>query len=230
MAFIFTPSEPIKYSQFNYEKFLDYVVNNSTLRDLSFIDDWKKFWKDKLQKEDETVQEYIKQNSDTNPLLIRAKQHPEQFKNRNEMYLYVYRSGHGEDFYFHFDIEKINDFIRLQEPTKLTLKLDDFYIDPDTKYSDNNVQDQRLPFFAPMFTIDKPYILIDGNKRVTARINKGIRSFECYEIHPNILMQSFFTKLEMWFYTLLYETKLFTILLYEGKTSEEIRRYSNAFN
>lgn len=230
MAFIFTPSEPIKYTKFNYEKFIDYVVGNSTLSSLLFIDEWKKFWITKLQKEDATIKEYIKEYSHTNPLLMRAKQFPEQFQDRNEMFLFVYRSGHGEDFNFHFDIEKVNDFISSKKPSKFTLESNGFYIDPDTNYDNVNLQDHRLPYFTQMFTIDKPYIIIDGNKRVMARLEKGIERFEGYEITPDIASQCFFTELEKWFYALLYEVNLFSILIYEGKTSEEIKRNSNAFN
>src|SRR5699024_2960322 len=120
-------------------------------------------------------------------------------------------------------------FSRLKEPSKLTLEINEFYIDPETNYGDINMQDHRLPYFTQMFTIDKPYIIIDGNKRVMARLEKGIKKFDGYEITPDIVTQCFFTGLEMWFYTLLYEIKLFTILIMEGKTSDEIKRNSNAF-
>ncbi|MDL0420686.1 hypothetical protein [Heyndrickxia ginsengihumi] len=229
MAYMFTPSEPIQYCEFNYSEFLDYAIDKSDFRKLPFINQWKQYWAEKLELEDDAVKEFIKQHPNTNPLLMRAKEFPEQFKERNEMFLYLYRSEHGEDYYFHFDIEKVKYYVNLQEPPKLTLKSNEFHIDSDTEFSDVNFQDQRLPFFAQMFTIDKPYIVIDGNKRIMARINKGIRSFEGYEITPDIVMNSFFTGLEMWFYTLLYEIKLFSILMYEGKSSEEIKRYSNAF-
>jgi len=75
---------------------------------LPFIDDWKNFWITTLQHEDEVVLEYIKQHSHTNPLLVREKQYPKQFKERNEMYVYEYSSNHGENFFFHFEIEKVN--------------------------------------------------------------------------------------------------------------------------
>ncbi len=229
MAFIFTPSEPIKYCQFSYEKFLDYVIENSNFMGLSFIDEWKRIWIRKLQKEDKDVIKLIKRLEHTNPLLIRAKEFPEQFKERNEMFLYEYKSGHGEDFYFHFDIESVKYYFNKIEPPKITLNSNEFYVDPETKFSEANLQDRRLPFFAQMFTIEKPYIVIDGNKRVMARLDKGMSNFMGYEATPDIVSQSFFTSLEKMFYLLLYEAKLFSIMMFEGRTSDEIKRYSIPF-
>ena len=230
MAFIFTPSETIKYSQFSYENFLEHVVQNSDLKELSFIGEWKKYWNEKLHKEDEANRKYIERHSDTNPLIERAKKDPQQYKDRNEMYLYEYSSNHGENFYFHFDIEKVNHFIARYAFKKVTISKESFYIDPDTRYSQVSLDDSRLPFFARMFTIDKTYIVIDGNKRIMSRIEKGIHKFEGYKIPPNFVMKSFFTDLEEWFYTLLYEIEFFSQLMFDGKTSDEIKKYSNAFN
>lgn len=229
MAFVFTPAEPIKYRKFSYKKFLDYVVKKSTLRSLPFINEWRIHWLSLLQKEDRVVKDFIKKHSHTNPLLMRAKQYPEQFKDRNEMFLFVYQSGHGEDFNFHFDVEKMHYFLKSNEPSKITLESNDFYIDPDTNYTEFSLKDNRLPYFTPMFTLDKPYITIDGNKRIMAKLDNGIKKFEGYEITPEIVSQCFFTGLETWFYTLLYEIQLFTILMAEGRTSGEIKKYSNVF-
>lgn len=112
---------------------------------------------------------------------------------------------------------------------KLTLNKNDFYTDPDTEYSDVNLADKRLPFFTQMYTIDKPFIVIDGNKQIMAKMSEGIQSFEGFEITPNIVTQSFFTGLEMWFYTLLPEISLFSVLVFESKTVDEIMGFSNAF-
>ncbi|MFC5541422.1 hypothetical protein ACFPOH_06465 [Ureibacillus suwonensis] len=226
MAYRFTAIEPIRYHEFDYEKFLNFSIANSQLGELPFRKEWKDKWLSILTKYDDDVKKYIESHSDTNPMLERAKANPKQFKKRNEMFLYEFTSPNAGSFYFHFDVEKIKRLAEKNRLHKVTLNRFQFYLDKDTPYEKSRIINSSLPIFAPIFAVPQQYVAVDGNKRIMAKLINGERKFSGLALDPQQAVECFFFDLDAWFYRLLREMSSFSKLIYLKIPFSEIKNQS----
>lgn len=229
MAYRFTPAEPIQYHQFDFEKFLNYSILNSSLRELPFIQEWKNQWNLILKHQDDYIKHYIENHPDTNPMWERAKANPKQFENRNEMFIYEFNANNGDTYYFHYDVEKMKRLAANNQLNKVTLNRSQFFLDKETIYEESRANNNSLPFFAPVFAVREQYVVVDGNKRVMAKIKKGEHTFTGYVFTPQQVIESYFFQLDGWFYVLLAEMVGFLKSIFFKEPYSEIKNQSIIF-
>jgi len=190
-----TDTTTVEYVPFNFEGYIDSL--KEYFGQYRFFDKWKRYWLDIFLELDEEVKTYITTFPNSNPIKQRISK-------AYEMFQVDHVTDYGT-FTFHFDVEEMHT---IKEKLKVpigVIKRTDFYIDPDTPYMKEKLDDQRLPYFVRMAGIKESFIVADGNKRVRARIEQGERDFRGYIFWPEHAQRIFFGPLELYFYLFLYE-------------------------
>lgn len=226
MAYRFTAIEPIRYHEFDYKRFLNFAILNLQLRELPFIKEWRDKWNLILKYYDDDVKKYIEEHPGTNPIQERLKANPKQFKKRNEMFVHEFNSIDGGTYYFHYDVEKMKRLVKANKVKKVTLDCSQFFLDKETIYEKSRVSNNELPYFAPVFAVPQQYIVVDGNKRIMAKLKNGQRTFTGYAFTPQQVIESFFFELDGWFYRLLAEISDFSKMLFFKIPHSEIKKHS----
>ena len=203
MPVLFSAMTPVKYIEFDFEKYLD--SSKMTFGHLSFFDEWKRFWLNTFLKLDEDVKDYIQRFPGSNPIMQRIKNYPSL--SDYEMFQFEHKTDSGS-FYYHFNVEKMKYIIRNKNISIEEIDLNHLYIDSTTPLLQNKLKDERLPFFIRMFGFNKPFICVDGNKRITARIQHGENTFKGYVFYPEDIQELFFGPIDYYFYVFHFEMEL----------------------
>lgn len=217
----FTPTQPMKKIEFDFEGYLNYIGEH--IGGLSFFSEWKKYWLETFLEQEEALDEYMKKFPDSNPILQRLKHYPEfALSNENyEMFQFEHVTDYGT-FVLHFDVERVRHFLSSNFVQTETIQLKDLYIDPETPVIREKLQDNREPYFVRMYGTPQAYICIDGNKRIQAKIQEGETSFTGYVFTPEHHEILFFGLTEVYYYILNYEADMILRLMNEGQEERDI--------
>ena len=189
MPAYFTAYTPLQVTDFDYEAFFESFEDH--FAHLSFYREWKEYWMDIFNEIDKLLLDYMREFPNSNPVLQRLKHGVVPYANDYEMYVYTQPTA-GGNFYLHFDVEKMKHFQKEQRLEKMTLSADDLYVDPTTPVVKEQEKDESLPFFVRMYGTPKPFICVDGNKRIQARLSKGQNTFKGYLFGDKDVMDMFF--------------------------------------
>ncbi|MFG6150621.1 hypothetical protein [Halobacillus sp. B23F22_1] len=200
MPAYFIPSTPMQVVDFDYEAFFNSFKNR--FEHLYFYPEWKNYWLKIFHETENEVLDYVRRFPNSNPVLQRLKHGvaPDAY----EMYVFEHVTEVGS-FYLHFDVEKMKNFQRNASLTKETLSIDELYVDPTTPLNKEQEKDTRMPFFIRMYGTPQPYICVDGNKRIKARIANGQEKFEGYIFEDKDVVDMFFGSPDQYYYIFLRE-------------------------
>lgn len=213
MPVSFTPITPVTITEFDFEGLLE--AQSNYLGEFSFFQEWKKYWLDIFKDQEEQLQDYIKKFPNSNPILQRIKYDPSLLSSNYEMFTFEHVTEFGV-FHMHFDIEKMKHFQATNKLSKEVLNISDIYIDPDTPVLKEKLQDTRLPYFVRIFGMELPFLCVDGNKRIQARIKNRQQSFDGYVFSIEHCEMMFFGPIDMYYYILLYELNALVLLINQG--------------
>ncbi len=224
----FLPSTSTQYIKFDFDGLLKSC--ESLFGNLSFFDTWKNYWLNVFLEQDEAIKEYMKKFPDTNPIVQRMKLIPKQNQPLDgyELYTFEHVTDYGT-FYFHFDIAAMNYLKHHQHIPVQEIDLSDIYIDPDTIFLEDKIHDQRFPYFVRMYGTEKPYLCVDGNKRITSRIKQGHKKFQGYVFTPEHIQNVFFGSFEVFYYVFLYECDLMYRTIQETSDENEVLRCTQLY-
>lgn len=200
MPAFFTPTTPVKFIELDYEFFFADI--EKFFGDLTFYLKWKKYWNDIFVEMDKQIIDYTKNFPDSNPVIQRLKNG--YSKDEYEMFVYEHNTS-GGTIYFHFDVEKMEYIQKNSDLEIVTITKNEVYIDEDTPFIDSKKKDNRLPYFIRMYGTETPFLCIDGNKRLQARIKNGQKSFEGYLFDGELLNHIFLGTPDLYFYAFLRE-------------------------
>ncbi|EMT45700.1 hypothetical protein H919_08650 [Anoxybacillus flavithermus AK1] len=116
--------------------------------------------------------------------------------------------------------------VKANKVKKVTLDCSQFFLDKETIYEKSRVSNNELPYFAPIFDVPQQYIVVDGNKRIMAKLKNGQRTFTGYAFTPQQVIESFFFELDGWFYRLLAEMSVFSKMIFFKIPYSEIKKLS----
>lgn len=212
----FTSSTPLKFIEYDYEKlFVDY---EKYFGNLSFFPRWKEYWINVFIEMDKQIVDYTKKFPNSNPVIQRLKH---GFVDTDyEIFVYEHITS-GGSFYLHFDVEKMKYFQKNNSLSVKTITKEELDIDPETPLIKNRINDKNLPYFIRMYGIVKPYICVDGNKRIQAQINNGQQSFKGYFFDDNILQGMFLGLPDLYYYAFIRECEHMYQLKSENNTTEK---------
>jgi len=203
MPHYFTPYTSLTLTNFDYDKFFDSI--KTIFGHLSFYNDWCSFWNKVFSEMDNQTKEYMNKYPNSNPILQRVKYNSEIYS--YEMYNYE-QITEGGAFYFHFDVEKMKNYIKHYSLPVETLSINSVHIDPETPVISEFADNDDLPFFVRMFGIEKPFICADGNKRIKAKMEKGQRQFKGYIFDDKTIINMFFGVPDEYYYMFFREMEL----------------------
>lgn len=216
MPISFTANTPSKYYLFPFEKFMNLDALENNLGSLPFFKKWREFWLKTFKEEDE----FLKSNLDSvvNPIKRLESVHLDRY----EMYTFEYITPVGSYFY-KFDVGKMKYLVLNQNIQIEHIDTELIYVDPSTPLLKTKVIDSRLPFLVCFYGAEKPFLCVDGNKRMRAKIGiEQINAINAYlfgEPHRNTI---FFDKLDMYFYAFHHEVECLFFALESGLSADKI--------
>lgn len=193
MPIKFTATElPIK-TEFDFE---GYLVNiHKHIKPLFFSDQWVGFWNQNLKHYDLELHNQV----DAGYSPVAARRAETGITRDYEVYSFEYLTDHGV-YNYQFDIESVKSMVE-SYPIE-AIKLGEVYVDPETEYIAEKLNHDELPIFVRFYGVSQPFVCIDGNKRLMARIHNGQEEFKAHIIYENQLNGIFFTTLDLLFYLL----------------------------
>ncbi|HDR8160710.1 TPA: hypothetical protein QC072_003596 [Bacillus cereus] len=100
-----------------------------------------------------------------------------------------------------------NYLTKHQVPTE-RLNTELIYLDPETPYIPEKINDKKYPYFGRMFGITLPFLTIDGSHRIKSQVVNGQNDFTGYIFDENILHNFFVFDIDKDMYLLLYEMEI----------------------
>ncbi|OUB44284.1 hypothetical protein [Bacillus thuringiensis] len=221
MPAFFTPTQPMKKIEFDFEGYLNHIGEH--IGSVSFFPEWKKYWLEIFLEQEEELDEYMKNFPGSNPILQRLKHYPEitLSNEKYEMFQFEHETDYGT-YALHFDVERVKHFLSSNSMQTETIQLKHLYIDPETPVLHEKLQDNREPYFVRMYGIPQAYICMDGNKRMQARMQEGETSFTGYVFTPDHHNILFFGLGDLYYYILHYEAEMMLRLINKGKDEMDI--------
>ncbi|TES45503.1 hypothetical protein E2L07_20475 [Halalkalibacterium halodurans] len=182
-----------------------------------------------LKIKDYQLKKWIKMYPNTNPLFFRYGK-AQDLEKTLEMYKFQYITRYGQ-FIYHFDVEMVNNLVREQKLPLEKIQLDDLALDLSTKLIKSKLDDKRFPIFLRFYGLDKPYICLDGNKRIQARATLNNENvFKGFVIYPTEVINSiFFTEVELLFFVFNFECVNLIYGLQDGWTEKELWEFTQAY-
>ncbi|MEC1393698.1 hypothetical protein P9D26_10170 [Bacillus velezensis] len=218
MPISFTATTPSKYYLFPFEKFMNLDALENNLGSLPFFENWREFWLKTFKEEDE----FLKSNLDSVVNPIKRLESKPEYIGMYEMYNFEYVTPVGSYFY-KFDVEKMKYLVHHHNIQEENIDTEFIFVDPSTPFMKSKVIDSRLPFLVRFYGAEKPFLCVDGNKRMRAKIGiEKINTVNAYlfgEPHRNAI---FFDKLDMYFYAFHHEVDCLFFALEKGLSADEI--------
>ncbi|MEH7552902.1 hypothetical protein [Bacillus altitudinis] len=205
---------PIYYTQtqtktynFDFQAYLESDVLKNAFGHLSFYPSWIKYWCDELNARDKVELEYARLNPNTNPVLKRYLIE----KRKIEVFRHELITVAGK-YIFQYDVDRLKNFVRQVSLQVQKIDTSTIFVDPNTKFSRNKINDNRLPILVRDFGTEYPFTCIDGNKRIHAnlRLNKK-KAIDAYVLNPEHSKHFFFRSLDHAFYILNYEIQMMSL-------------------
>ncbi|MDQ1002865.1 hypothetical protein QFZ28_003265 [Neobacillus niacini] len=202
MPAYFTSKTPMKFVDFNYDAYFNYL--EKTFGRLSFFSNWKRFWIDIFRYQDQQIIEFINKYPGSNPAIERMKRPGVPVGFSYEIFTYEFSTA-GGSIYLTFDVEKMK-YVQHHKNVTIPIEeipIEDIDVDPTTPIVRDKFKDQRLPFLTIMYGNNKPFICVDGNKRIQYRKeNSKIEKVKGYLFNENHWEYMFFLDYDqyyMWF-------------------------------
>lgn len=222
MPAFFTTGTPLKLVDFNYEAYFKELEKR--FGGLSFYSEWKRFWIDIFQEQDQQITNYIKKFPGSNPAMEIMKRPNVPFGFIYEMYTFEYITV-GGSFYLHFDVEKMK-YIQQKNIVSIPIEdipLEEIYVDPTTPTVKNKLTDQRLPYLTRIYGVDKSFLCVDGNKRIQSKIKySNVKNIKAYNFDRDQWQNMFFLDCDVYFMALTEELQFMNYLLKEKESEQEI--------
>lgn len=200
MPATFTPFTPLKHYYFDFRKYLGIKEVKSIFGNLSFYNDWVNFWCSLFDQEEIFVKDYIKKFPNSNPVLQRIKHgiSPGEY----EMFTYEHITPVGK-YTYHFDVERMKYLTHTREVPIEKISIDSLYIDETAPLLKEKLNDTRTPFVVEIFGVPKPFVCVDGNKRLKAQLKaNNLSEIEAFVFADDIISEVFFASPDLWYYML----------------------------
>lgn len=219
----------IKYVPFDFEKYVQSLKEDSSLfASFKYFNTVTDNWLELLRKEDERLKDNIYLEKLSQEEESRRKAYVSQNKKQGyEVFDHQLDFNCGESFVMHYDIEKIHASVNHYniEPVQIDIT------NPLIKYNQTEFFQAKVNDNTPIFIsftplINNPYTVIDGNKRCTAKVAKGITVLQGYTIENATTTLMF--EIDKLFYKFLYEMHLIHIQLSMGEKNHK-KLWKNSF-
>ncbi|WP_406945741.1 hypothetical protein ACJA3J_05695 [Halobacillus sp. SY10] len=213
-----------EWSRFNFKAHINSMAKH--LKGYQYINEWKKYWNEKLTGEDLSIKKKINENAYFDHLADIDKEDIRDPERGVEVFQSSYVSEFGE-FHYHFNVEAINKLVNEREVPLEKVEIDHLYIDPDTEYHESKISDKRHPIFLRWFLVKEPIICVDGNKRILSNLRKGKKEFNGFLLSPlNISKDLFLFDVDYWFYVYTSEIEIISRGLNAGLPHNQIHQYT----
>ncbi|WIT27397.1 hypothetical protein [Bacillus phage SPbetaL4] len=200
MPATFTPFTPLKHYNFDFRKYLGLNEIKGVFGNLPFYNDWVNFWCSLFDQEEEFLKDYMRKFPNSNPILQRMKHgiSPEEY----EMFTYEHITPVGK-YIYHFDVERMKHLTLTKVIPVEKILVDNLYIDQTAPLLKGKLNDKRIPFVVEIFGVPKPFVCVDGNKRLKAQLHENkIDEIEAYVFADTIISEVFFGTPDLWYYVL----------------------------
>lgn len=212
----------VRHYKFSFPKYFTHALQSNQLQKYAYLKEFRTFWINKLLTAEEKLKKTVKLNPNYNPLATK----PLGPKGRYETYCFEFTAGHGESYFFTFDVNEMDNYLNKHALPSKTLDEQSLYYDPMTPYIPGKLNDVRTPYFGRMFGIPKMYLTVDGSHRIKARVVNGEKKFEGYIFEEDTLHNFLVFDLDKFLYLALYEIQVIgTLISYGVLSSDYIKQY-----
>lgn len=194
----------LKFYNFSFHKYFKLMSQNNLLQNYTHFKEFRIFWSNRLTSKDNNLKKILKSDPNYNPLFEK----PVGSKGRYETYCFEFKSNHGEMYYFTFDVNEMDNYLTKHQVPVERLNTELIYLDPETPYIPEKINDKKHPYFGRMFGITLPFLTIDGSHRIKSQVVNGHNDFTGYIFDENILHKFFVFDIDKDMYLLLHEIEI----------------------